>query len=68
MPSSVYFPEDREDLWMQAVAAEMNLSETGFLLERATATGSDGSHPKSKSISAAMPLWLRLMCFTTSIP
>jgi predicted PhzF superfamily epimerase YddE/YHI9 len=27
-------PEDREDQWMQAVAAEMNLSETAFLLEQ----------------------------------
>jgi predicted PhzF superfamily epimerase YddE/YHI9 len=26
--------EDRDDEWMQAVAAEMNLSETAFLLER----------------------------------
>jgi predicted PhzF superfamily epimerase YddE/YHI9 len=27
-------PEDRDDQWMQAVAAEMNLSETAFLLEQ----------------------------------
>jgi PhzF family phenazine biosynthesis protein len=27
-------PEDRDDLWMQAVAAEMNLSETAFLLNQ----------------------------------
>ena len=27
-------PEDRGDQWMQAVAAEMNLSETAFLLEQ----------------------------------
>ena len=27
-------PEDREDQWMQAVAAEMNLSETAFLLDQ----------------------------------
>ena len=28
-------PEDRDDHWMQAVAAEMNLSETAFLLKQA---------------------------------
>ena len=27
-------PESRDDHWMQAVAAEMNLSETAFLLEQ----------------------------------
>ena len=27
-------PEERDDEWMQAVAAEMNLSETAFLLEQ----------------------------------
>jgi PhzF family phenazine biosynthesis protein len=27
-------PEERDDKWMQAVAAEMNLSETAFLLEQ----------------------------------
>ena len=27
-------PEKRDDEWMQAVAAEMNLSETAFLLEQ----------------------------------
>jgi PhzF family phenazine biosynthesis protein len=27
-------PEDRDDHWMQAVATEMNLSETAFLLEQ----------------------------------
>ena len=27
-------PEDRDDQWMQAVATEMNLSETAFLLEQ----------------------------------
>ena len=27
-------PEEREDQWMQAVAAEMNLSETAILLEQ----------------------------------
>ncbi len=27
-------PEDRDDHWMQAVAAEMNLSETAFLLHQ----------------------------------
>jgi PhzF family phenazine biosynthesis protein len=27
-------PEDRDDQWMQAVAAEMNLSETAYLLEQ----------------------------------
>ena len=27
-------PEDQDDQWMQAVAAEMNLSETAFLLEQ----------------------------------
>lgn len=27
-------PEDRDDHWMQAVAAEMNLSETAFLLKQ----------------------------------
>ncbi len=26
--------EDRDDQWMQAVATEMNLSETAFLLEQ----------------------------------
>jgi predicted PhzF superfamily epimerase YddE/YHI9 len=26
--------EDRDDVWMQAVAAEMNLSETAFLRKR----------------------------------
>jgi PhzF family phenazine biosynthesis protein len=34
-PAAVYFlPEARDEQWMQAVAAEMNLSETAFLLER----------------------------------
>jgi PhzF family phenazine biosynthesis protein len=27
-------PKDRDDQWMQAVVAEMNLSETAFLLEQ----------------------------------
>ncbi len=27
-------PDDRDDQWMQAVAAEMNLSETAFLIEQ----------------------------------
>ena len=34
-PAAVCFlSEDREDHWMQAVAAEMNLSETAFLLKQ----------------------------------
>lgn len=34
-PAAVYFlQEARDDQWMQAVAAEMNLSETAFLVER----------------------------------
>ena len=34
-PAAVLFlQEARDDTWMQAVAAEMNLSETAFLLQR----------------------------------
>src|SRR5689334_9011038 len=33
-PAAVCFPSQRDEAWMQRVAAEMNLSETAFLWQR----------------------------------
>ena len=45
----------RDERWMQAVAREMNLSETAFSGLKATATACAGLPPSSKSRCVATP-------------
>src|SRR5258706_5121231 len=47
-------PEARDEVWMQHVAAEMNLAETAFLERRDDGLACAGSRRRSKSICAAM--------------